>query len=161
MTQCPTAGELNKLYRQPSKRCEAFIKGYEQCRLKAYLPTADDVPTIGWGSTGPDIKLGRVWTQEQADARFASDLAEFAAGVRKAIGDAPTKQCEFDALVSIAYNVGIAAISRSTLMRLHVDGDHKRAADQFLRWVYQKGKVLNGLVKRRTAERLMYLGETA
>lgn len=142
-----------------SPRGIAHIKNYEKCRLKAYMPTPDDVPTIGWGSTGKDIKLGMVWTQEQCDARFAADLAKFEAGVAKALRDAPTKQCEFDALVSLAYNAGLANITRSTLVRLHVDGDHKRAADQFLRWVYQKGKVLNGLVKRRAIERQMYLGK--
>ena len=55
-------------------RARALIKSYEQCRLTAYLPTPNDVPTIGWGATGPDIVLGMTWTQAQCDARFTTDL---------------------------------------------------------------------------------------
>lgn len=143
---------------KPSPKCEAFVKDFEKCRLKAYLPTPNDVPTIGWGSTGPDIKLGMTWTQEQADARFTADLARFARKVSEAIGDTPTTQGEYDAMVSLAYNIGVAAFTRSTLARQHRDGNKKSAAEQFLRWVRQGSKVLPGLVRRRAAERLMYLG---
>lgn len=144
----------------PSARCASFIKGYEKCRLTAYLPTKDDVPTIGWGSTGPDIKLGMTWTQAQADARFAADLARFAANVSTLVGKAPTTQAQFDALVSFAYNVGYGdgGLKTSTLLRLHKAGDYAGAAAQFARWNKQKGKVLNGLTTRRAAEAAMYRG---
>lgn len=144
----------------PSARCASFIKGYEKCRLTAYLPTKDDVPTIGWGSTGPDIKLGMTWTQAQADARFAADLARFAANVSALVGKAPTTQAQFDALVSFAYNVGYGdgGLKTSTLLRLHKAGDYAGAAAQFARWNKQKGKVLNGLTTRRAAEAAMYRG---
>ena len=78
----------------PSTKCADFIKSFEQCRLKAYMPTPNDVPTIGWGSTGPDIRMGMAWTQEQADERFASDLAKFGAKVAGDIGNAPTTQAQ-------------------------------------------------------------------
>lgn len=144
----------------PSAAIEAFIKGYEKCRLKAYMPTADDVPTIGWGSTGPDIKLGTTWTQAQADARFAADLTRFASKVTGLLGTAPTTQSQFDALVSFAYNVGYSdgGLKTSTLLRMHKDGDYEGAANQFQRWNKQAGRVLNGLTKRRSAEADIYRG---
>jgi len=145
----------------PSPKIIDFIKGYEKCRLEAYLPTKDDVPTIGWGSTGPDIKLGMVWTQAQADERFAADLARFSAKVSALVGLAPTTQAQFDALVSFAYNVGYGdgGLKTSTLLRMHKDGDHEGAALQFARWNKQKGRVLNGLTIRRAAEADIYRGE--
>lgn len=142
----------------PSAKCAAFIKGYEKCRLTAYLPTPNDVPTIGWGSTGTDIKLGMTWTQAQADARFASDLAAFANGVSGALRGAATTQAQFDAMVSLAYNIGLQAFRESTLLRLHLEGDYAGAAAQFSRWNKQAGVVLNGLTARRAAEAAMYRG---
>lgn len=151
--------------RRPSARCIAFVKTKEQCRLKAYLPTKDDVPTIGWGATGRDIKLGMVWTQAQADARFAQDIGYFAKGVDKLLGDAPTTQGMFDALTSFAYNVGLdddadtkaEGLGDSSLLRRHKAGDFVTAAAKFNDWVYQKGKRLRGLVIRRAEEAAMYL----
>ena len=142
----------------PSTKCADLIKGFEQCRLKAYMPTPNDVPTIGWGSTGPDIKLGMTWTQQQADDRFASDLAKFCAKVATALHGAPTTQSQFDAMLSLSYNIGEGAFEKSTLLRKHVAHDYDGAAAQFAVWNRQSGKVLNGLVRRRTAEARMYRG---
>jgi GH24 family phage-related lysozyme (muramidase) len=142
----------------PSFVCEALIKSFETCVLHAYLPTPDDKPTIGWGTTGSDVALGMKWTQGQADERFAHDLGAFARGVVDAIGDAPTTQGELDALVSLAYNIGLANLRGSTLLRLHRQGDRVGAAAQFARWTRQAGKVLHGLEQRRTAEALLYRG---
>jgi lysozyme len=152
---------------KPSPRCEAFIKAFEKCRLKAYLPTKNDVPTIGWGSTGPDIKLGMVWTQAQADARFAQDLARFGAGVLRLLDGAPTTQGQFDAMVSFAYNVGLdedadtkaEGFGDSTLLKKHKAGDYAGAAAQFKFWNKQKGVVLAGLTRRRADETAMYLAK--
>ena len=142
----------------PSDNCAAFIKGFEACRLKAYLPTPRDVPTIGWGSTGPDIRLGMTWTQAQADERFADDLAEFGARVSAALRGAPTTQGQFDAMTSLAYNIGMGNFGESTVLHKHKEGDYDAAASAFALWIKQKGKVLNGLVKRRSAEARMYRG---
>jgi lysozyme len=144
----------------PSKKITDFIKGFEGLRLKAYLPTSADVPTIGYGSTGPDIKLGMTWTQAKADARFAADLARFAGKVAGLLGAAPTTQAQFDALTSFAYNVGYGdgGLKTSTLLRMHKEGDYAGAALQFARWNKQKGKVLAGLTKRRAAEAAVYRG---
>lgn len=141
----------------PSARCQSLIKGFEACRLTAYLPTANDRPTIGWGSTGPDVRLGMTWTQDQADKRFARDLDDFADGVRHELGDAPTTQGQFDALVSFAYNLGVHALDTSTLLRKHKAGDYVGAGAEFLRWNRQTGVVLKGLTRRRLAEQALYL----
>lgn len=142
----------------PSKKIVDFIKGHEKCRLTAYMPTPNDRPTIGWGSTGPDIKLGMTWTQAQADARFADDLAKFATGVEKLVAKAPTTQAQYDALVSFAYNCGLEALKTSTLLREHKNGDYESAAGQFARWNKQAGRVLAGLTRRRAAEAAIYRG---
>ena len=110
--------------------------------------------TIGWGATGPGIGPDTVWTRAQADARFEADLTRYAAEVAEAVGDCPTSQTQFDALVSFHYNTG--AIKRATLTRLHCAGQFDDAAQEFDRWKYAGGRVLRGLVKRRTAEKRLY-----
>ena len=141
----------------------AVIKQFEGCakarpdgRFEAYPDpaTGGDPWTIGWGATGPGIARGTVWTQEQCDIRFETDLARYAAEVAAVLGDTPTSQTQFDALVSFHYNTG--AIARSTLARKHMAGDHAGAAREFERWVHAGGRVLRGLVRRRAAERALY-----
>jgi lysozyme len=141
----------------PSARCAEFIKGYEQCRLKAFKPTPDDVWTIGWGHTH-GVKPTDVWTQEKADAMFLLDLSSFADQVVALLGSAKTTQNQFDALVSFAYNEGAGpkGLGGSTLLRLHKAGDYAGAAEHFADWNKQNHKVLNGLTKRRAAEAAIY-----
>lgn len=110
--------------------------------------------TIGWGSTGAGIKKGTVWTQEQCDKRFEKDIQKYADEVARELGSAPTTQNQFDALVSFHYNTG--AISKASLTRRHKSGDFEGAKDQFMRWVYNDGKVLRGLKRRREAEAKLY-----
>ncbi len=110
--------------------------------------------TIGWGSTGPGIGPDTVWTRAQADARFERDLETYATEVANAIGDSPTTQNQFDALVSFHYNTG--AIGRATLTRRHREGDYAAAASQFGRWIRAGGQILEGLVRRRRAEANLY-----
>ncbi|HTN15961.1 MAG TPA: lysozyme [Sphingomonadaceae bacterium] len=116
--------------------------------------TGGDPWTIGWGATGSAIGPGTVWTREQCDARLEADLARFAAAVDRALGNAPTSQQQFDALVSFHYNTG--AIARATLTRRHVDGDFAEARREFGRWTRAGGKVLKGLIRRRAAEAELY-----
>jgi len=147
----------------PSDRIVDFLKGIERLhrirpdgRVEAYMPTADDVPTIGYGSTGKDIYLGLIWTVAQCEARFARQLDEFAAGVRDALDGAATTQNQFDAMVSLAYNIGLAGFQQSTLLRHHRAGRYEQARAQFAVWNKQAGKVLDGLTKRRAAEAAIY-----
>jgi lysozyme len=117
----------------PSGACAALIERFEACRLTAYLPTPNDHWTIGWGETGPGIGAGTVWTRAEADARFAARLAAFGAGVDSALAG-PTTQARFDAMTSLAWNIGLGAFAASTLLRLHNAGDFAAVPAQFARW---------------------------
>tara|TARA_R110000751_G_scaffold2018_11_gene9334 strand:- start:177100 stop:177684 length:585 start_codon:yes stop_codon:yes gene_type:complete len=141
----------------------ALIRQFEGCArlrpdgmIEAYPDpgTGGEPWTIGWGATGPGIGPGSVWTQQQCDARLESDVARHARDVAIALGDAPTTQAQFDALVSFHYNTG--AIARSTLLRRHLAGDYRAAEQGFARWNRAGGRVLKGLVRRRAAEARLY-----
>jgi lysozyme len=141
----------------------ALIKQFEGCarrrsngHFEAYPDpgTGGDPWTIGWGTTGKGIVEGTVWTQAECDARLEADLTRFAKDVARALGDSPTSQHQFDALVSFHYNTG--AIARATLTRLHKAGDHAAAAEEFGKWVHAGGRRLAGLVRRRAAEEELY-----
>lgn len=141
----------------------ALIKRFEGCarlrpdgRYAAYPdPGTGGAPwTIGWGATGPGIGPHTVWSRSQCDARLVDDLARYAAEVQAALQGAPTTRPQFDALVSFHYNTG--AIRRATLTRRHREGNYAAAEREFRRWVRAGGKVLAGLVHRRTAEARLY-----
>lgn len=149
----------------PSPACTALVQRFEGCarrqpdgRVLAYPdPASGGAPwTIGWGSTGADVRPGTVWTQAACDARLAQDLAVFGAQVTAALDGAPTTQPQFDALVAFAYNCGIARLRASTLLRLHKAGDHPAAARAFAAWNKAGGKPLAGLTRRRAAEAALY-----
>jgi GH24 family phage-related lysozyme (muramidase) len=149
----------------PGPACIALIQQFEGCAKEqadgsftAYPDpgTGGDPWTIGWGSTGVDIKQGTVWTQQQCNDRLTADITGFAARVSAVLGAAPTSQHQFDALVSFAYNVGIGNLSSSTLLKMHKAGDFAGAAQQFARWNKAAGKVLPGLTRRRAAEAALY-----
>lgn len=157
------------LGRRVSKAAVDLLHSFEGCRLEAYPdPGSNDGNpwTIGWGSTGAGIGPGVKWTQEQADARFLVDLAKFEDGVTRLIGSAPTSQGQFDALVCIAYNIGLdedadtiaEGLGDSTLLRKHKAGDFEGAAKAFLSWTFNDGRQLKGLVRRRAAEAKLYRG---
>lgn len=131
-----------------SQRADGLIESYPD-------PGTGGAPwTIGWGATGADIGPGTVWTQEQCDARLAEDVARHAADVAEALGNIPTSQAQFDALVSFHYNTG--AIRWATLTTKHRKGDYAGASEEFARWNKAGGRVLKGLVRRRQAEARVY-----
>ena len=134
-----------------------LVQEFEGCRLDAYRCPAG-IPTIGYGATGPDIRMGMVWTQEQADERLAEDLARFAAGVERLVQVDLTDN-QFAAIVSFAFNVGLGALRDSTLLRKLNAGDYLGAADQLPRWNKGGGRVLAGLTRRRAAERGLFLAD--
>ena len=137
-----------------SEEGRALIQSFEQCRLRAYLPTPDDVWTCGWGST-QGVTEDTEWTQEEADARFEDDLAVYEKCVEESV-DVELTQAKFDACVSLAFNIGRKAFKDSTLCRLLNAGDYEGAKAQFSRWNKQAGKVVNGLTRRRAAEAQMF-----
>lgn len=133
------------------------LKHFEGLRLKAYRDPVG-VLTIGYGHTGPDVYEGLVWSQAQADKALRERLArEFVPGVLAVITRSMT-QGQLDAMVDLAYNVGVAAFQGSTLVRKFNAGDTQGAADEFLRWNRAGGKVLLGLRRRRAADRALFLG---
>lgn len=136
-----------------------LISSFEDTRLKAY----DDgvgVWTIGIGTTvypnGVKVKQGDTCTLDQAKSYFKQDLAKFEKTVNDSVKVALT-QNQFDALVSLTYNIGSSAFKSSTLLKKLNKGEYQGAADQFPAWKTAKGKVLPGLVRRREAERALFL----
>jgi len=135
-----------------------LICGFEGLKLKAY----DDgvgVWTIGFGTTiypnGIKVKKGDTCTEVQAKAYMAHDLKKFESAVNSAV-TVPINQNQFDALVSLAYNIGTSAFKESTLLKKINLGDYKGAATQFNVWNKGGGKVMQGLVNRRALERKLF-----
>ena len=129
----------------------------EGCGLAAYKCPAG-IWTIGFGHTGPDVKPGRVITREEAEHLLADRLErEFEPAVLNAIGDAPTTENQFAAMVSLAYNIGVGGFRRSTVARKHCEGDYEAAAKAFSMWVKAGDRTLAGLVRRRKEEADLYL----
>ena len=136
-----------------------LICGFEGKRLVAY----DDgvgVWTIGFGTTiypnGIKVKKGDTCTEAQAKSYMAHDLKKFEQAVNGAV-NIPLNQNQFDALVSLAYNIGTGAFNKSTLVKKLNAGDIRGAADQFDVWINAGGKRMQGLVKRRAREKALYL----
>lgn len=136
-----------------------LIKSFEGCQLTAYRDPVG-ILTIGYGHTGPDVTEGQVITQEQADALLAGDVSSTAKGVEDSLWR-PVSQFQFDALCSFAYNVGLGAFKQSTLLRFVDAGNYQAAADQFSLWVHAGSEILPGLVRRRAAERALFLEGSA
>jgi lysozyme len=133
----------------------ALIRQFEGCRLKAYKCPAG-VWTIGYGWTH-GVKPTDQWTQSQAEEMLVKGLDQYENAVQSAIGAHSTTSNQFSALVSICYNIGAGNFVKSSMLRHHKAGDYAKAADAFLLWNKAGGKVLNGLIKRRQAERALYL----
>jgi len=142
---------------KPGPDAIKLIQYFEQCRLTAYQDVKG-VWTIGWGSTGPDVRRGVSWSQTQCDARFSTDFNAFSVGVSKLIGSHPTTQGQFDGLVSFAYNCGLGNLSSSTLLKMHLAGNYKGAAGEFVKWDHADGKEVRGLKVRRMTEAAVYNG---
>lgn len=147
----------------------AIIKHFETCELEAYPDpgSGGDPWTIGWGHTGPEVVPGLAWTQEQCDAAFTSNLEEFEGYVNQLV-KVPIDQHEFDALVSFAYNVGpdidadnvAEGLGDSTLLkRLNLSYPKLQVGAEFLKWDKAAGRRMRGLLRRRVAERALFLGE--
>jgi len=131
-----------------------LIKRFEGLRLRSYLCPAN-VWTIGYGHTG-NVTSNQIITSEQAESILKSDLKRFENSVSDVV-KVPLNQNQFDALVSLAFNIGSGAFAKSTLVKLLNNRDYSGAAEQFLRWNQAGGRVLDGLSKRRAAERSLFL----
>lgn len=125
---------------------------------KAYAPVKGDVPTIGFGTTG-GVKMGDTIKPPQAVARALVDVQKFEGALKQCV-KVPLHQYEYDAYVSLSYNIGSKAFCGSTLVRALNAGDYAGACLQVLRWDKFKGKPLAGLTKRRQAEYQQCKGAT-
>lgn len=117
---------------------------------KAYTPVKGDVPTIGFGTTG-GVKMGDTIKPPQAVARALVDVQKFEGALKQCV-KVPLHQYEYDAYISLSYNIGSQAFCGSTLVRKLNAGDYAGACQQVLRWDKFNGKPLAGLTKRRQAE---------
>jgi lysozyme len=137
------------------------IKGFEGFSSVAYPDpgSADGNPwTIGYGSTGPDIVPGMTITEPQAVDRLRADLVKFEKGVESLV-TVPLTQGQFDACVSLVYNIGLQAFKNSTLLRKLNRGAYSSVPTEILRWDKNDGKTMPGLTKRRKREVQMWLTE--
>jgi len=135
------------------------ICNFEGLKLSAY-DDGTGVWTIGYGTTrypnGKRVSEGDQCTLEQAKAYMQHDLKIFERAVNSAV-KVPLKQNQFDALVSLTYNIGVGAFKNSTLLKKLNLGAYKEAANQFDVWVNTGGKRLQGLVNRRAMEKKLFL----
>lgn len=156
----PSLGELDdSRVMRTSPEGRAAIAQREGNKLTAYRDSVG-ILTIGVGHTSaagaPTVAPGMTITPAQSDEILSRDLATFERAVREAV-KVPLKQHEFDALVSLAFNIGGGAFSKSTLVKNLNAGDRAGAANAFLSWNRAGGKVLKGLTTRREAERKQFL----
>jgi lysozyme len=123
----------------------------------AYHPVKGDVPTIGFGTT-QGVRMGDTITAPHAVLRALQDVQKFEGALKQCV-KVPLAQHEYDAYISLSYNIGSTAFCGSTLVRLLNQGDYRAACDQILRWDKFKGQPLRGLTLRRQDEHKKCLGE--
>lgn len=139
-----------------SEKGIALIKLYEGFRAQPYQCQAK-VWTIGYGHTKDVTSSTPSITKQEADELFTLDIRKYETSVVRLVG-VVLEQHEFDALASFIYNCGGAKFQRSLMRQKLNRGDRAGAANQFLRWTRAGGVVSRGLLKRRKAEREMFLG---
>lgn len=143
-----------------SQKGMQLISNFEGLRLNAYQDSVG-VWTIGFGTTvfphGKSVQDGDCCTIQQAEAYMLHDLARFENAVSKVV-TVPLQQHQFDALVSLAYNIGIHAFQNSTLVKLLNTGDYLAASHQFDVWIKAGGQTVQGLVNRRAIEKRYFWG---
>ena len=143
-----------------SKNGLDLIKEFESFKSKPYL-CPSGIPTTGFGSTHyPDGKKVTLQDKEITEEKAFEILEyiankDFGSNINKVV-KVPLNQNQFDALVSFAYNIGNGNFNSSTLLRWLNQGNYKEASMQLLRWNRSKGIVLNGLTKRRKAEKALF-----
>ena len=155
---------------------------YEGCRNRPYLCPAH-IWTIGYGHVlyqqqirlpmvkkeGESVQIrkefplaegdNRVWSKEEINALFATDVATFERGVLRLVPGVAGRQGAFDAMVSFAFNAGLGNLQRSQIRMRANRGDWQGAAEALMDWTKGGGRVLPGLVKRREAEKALLLSD--
>jgi lysozyme len=153
---------------------KALVKEFEGChtlradgKVEAYLdklvskqkrsPGYNGLWTVGYGSTGPMVTAGTVWTMAQCEAELDKRLQAHAKVVTELFPGVNLNQNQFDALVSLSYNMGLSEKSARTLINHVRNEDWTKAADAFLLYNKAGSKVIKGLVRRREAEKKLFL----
>jgi lysozyme len=131
-----------------------IIKAFESCKLAVYADQAG-LPTVGWG-TRVAMPIGTLVTQEWADEHLQAHVNEVCEQVSQLSAVALTDN-QFGALVSFVYNLGIGSLMRSFLLKKLNAKDYSGAADEFRKWIFVGKNVSDGLVRRREAERSLFL----
>ena len=142
-----------------TSKLKDLVKQFEGCSLKAYKCPAG-IWTISYGITqyenGKAVKEGDIITQERAEQLLEVILIKFVQQVGELV-KSKVNQNQKDALTDFAYNCGVGNLRSSTLLKkVNADHNDKTIRSEFEKWVKANGKVLNGLVKRRTAEANLY-----
>jgi lysozyme len=134
----------------------SLIKKFEGCELEAYKCSAG-VWTIGYGHT-KGVEEGMTITKDQAEEMLLEELVEYEKAVEEAVHN-QLDQCMFDALVSWTYNLGPTNLNSSTMLKVLNAGEYEEVPAQIKRWNKAGGKVLEGLIRRREAEALLFEGK--
>ena len=143
----------SKRMRVLSKEGLALIKKFEGCELTSYQDSVG-VWTIGYGHTKGVVE-GMIITQAEAGEMLEEELPEYEGYINELV-DEELEQCEFDALVAWVYNLGPTNLRESTLLKILNEGDKEGIPAQIRRWNKAGGQTLNGLIRRREAEALLF-----
>lgn len=138
-----------------SKAGLELIKQSEGLRLSPYKDAAG-ILTVGYGHTGKVAKSGEKLSKAKADELLMQDVSKAESAIDQLV-EVPLTQNQYDALVSLIYNIGIGAFKKSTLLKKLNSGDAEAAAKEFKRWVFANGTKLKGLESRRTKEAELFL----
>jgi len=130
-----------------------LIKKFEGCRLEAYRCSAN-VLTIGYGHTGGVLETD-VITQDVADKLLEQDIEKFEKYVNVNVV-VELNQSQFDALVAWTFNLGVGNLRQSTMLKKLNEGDYQSVPSEMKRWNKAGGKTLDGLIRRRKAEGLLF-----
>ena len=144
-----------------SERCIKLIKHHEGVRNRPYrcparLWTVGVGHLIGDGKSLPE-SWNRTFTQEEIDVLLKRDLSRFESGLFKMLPNIKLKQCEFDALISFSFNLGLGCFQRSTIRQALLRGDKEAAMESLVKYCKAGGKILKGLQNRRLDEKQLFL----
>jgi len=147
---------MGRLLMNISEEGLSLIKKFEGCELKAYRCAAN-VLTIGYGTTKgvtEDMEI----TKEEAESILKEEMHEYEGYINDMV-KVPLKQNQFDSMVSWVFNLGSTNLSSSTLLKKLNNSEYDEVPAQIKRWNKAGGKVLDGLIRRREAEALLFEGK--
>lgn len=133
-----------------------LIKKYEGFSAQEYICPAGK-RTIGYGHVcGNNEHYNFGINEEKAEELLLDDVSEAEKPIIKLLENTPLSSNQYDALVSLVYNIGINAFEDSTIKKKLLSLDYEGAANEFTRWIYSNGKPLKGLMKRRAEEKALF-----